>query len=166
MFSFICKQDAFALERTWVTFLFQREDRGMGIFVWSNTAVNRLEKFLQKLPGVKQSTIYRGCDCETNYQSESHESWSGVWRTFSPIVGKTQVRYPKQILMKGMCYCIPPYAARDYSLSLAVPDSSMPGIRLSIVKVWEPGSALKSNTSLHREIREQESVIKTETNPD
>lgn len=32
----------------------------MGIFAWRNTAVNRLEKFLQKLPGVKQSARYRG----------------------------------------------------------------------------------------------------------
>lgn len=65
-----------------------------------------------------------------------------------------------------MGYCIPSCAAGGYFLSLAVPDFSVPGIRISIVKVWEPGSALKSNTSLHKEIREQESVIKTEANPD
>lgn len=47
-------------ERAWVPFLLHREDRGMGSFAWRNTAVNRLEKFLQKLPGVRQGARCRG----------------------------------------------------------------------------------------------------------
>lgn len=103
----------------------------MGSFAWRNTAVNRLEKFLQKLPGVRQGARCRGlgttsADCEANYQSGSHESCSGFSRPLSPKIltaaGETQVRYPKEIPMKGITYCIPSHAARDYSLSLAVPE--------------------------------------------
>lgn len=43
-----------------VPFLSQREDRGMESFAWRNTTINRFEKFLQKLPGLRQGARCRG----------------------------------------------------------------------------------------------------------
>lgn len=149
-------------ERAWVPFLFQRENRGMRSFALRNTADDRVAKFIQNLSGVRQ-----GPRCRVWVQPlwpwgklPDGIPWKllRLFKIFSPrrlnVAGETQFRCPKQISMKGIIYCIPSLAARDHSLSLAVPEFSMPGIRLVIVKAWQPGSMLDNNTSLHRKIRE------------
>ena len=141
----------------------------MGSFAWRNTAVNRLEKFLQKLPGVRQGARCRGLGTTSaTVRQITSQAAIKAAQAFQDLFHQgyqmqpVRLRYPKQIPTKGIICCIPSHAARDYSLSLAVPEFSMPGIRLNIVKAWEPRSVLENNTSLHRKMREQESGIKTE----
>lgn len=149
----------------------------MGSFAWGNTAINRLEEFLQKLPGLQLGARCRGLGTtsptvrQTTSQSGSYKSCSGFSGPLPPRIptagsARYQVRYPKEISVKGIICCILSHAARDHSSSLSVPEFSAPGIRLNIVKAWEPGSVLENITSLHRRIKDWEPGIKTEASLD